>query len=70
MKRCIIHYDNQTRYTSLKDISSINWKRILDAKNKRCGLGGSLSHEAQRLSIPDNINKGRDCIHLEPCYKR
>ena len=38
--KCVIHYKNQSKYSKLKELSEINKKQILRAKDLRCTLGG------------------------------
>ena len=67
---CIIHYKNQSSYSSVKPLSDIKIQRIRDARKKREDIGGSYLHLDQILQIPEIINKEIHGIHLEPCYKR
>ena len=67
---CIVHYQNQACYSSLKSLSDRNIARIKEAKAKRLELGGSHCHSEQSDSIPDDINLETHGVHLEPCYKR
>jgi len=67
---CIIHYENQSKYSVIKKLSPTNVTRILEAKEKRINVGGKNEHRDQIKQIPDEINEELHGIHLEPCYKR
>ena len=68
-RRCIIHYKGFTDYKNLKDLSERNKGRILEAKKEREKLGGEHHHKDQCDGIPEKF-AAKDCIHLEPCYKK
>ena len=66
--KCVVHYENQKKYSRIKELSEANENRILEAKRKRIEIGGEHLYEAQCNNIPD---EGFDLIHhLDPCYKR
>ena len=54
--KCVIHYKNQSTYSKLKELSEINKKQILRAKDLRCTLGGDNFHEEQCDAIPGKFN--------------
>ena len=68
--KCVVHYSNQLKYSTLKSLSETNIKRIREAKIKRFDIGGAHRHEEQCDMIPETINDDSHGIHLEPCYKR
>ena len=67
---CIVHYKNQSAYSTLKKLSDTNIIRIREAKLKRLEIDGSHKHEEQCQLIPENINLELHQVHLEPCYER
>ena len=67
---CVVHYADQTAYSSIKELSDVNKDRIVQAKRKRTEVGGSHSHADQCLTIPESFESGKHGVHLEPCYKR
>ncbi|KAG1711251.1 hypothetical protein GQR58_002553 [Nymphon striatum] len=68
-RKCIIHYKGFTEYKNLKELSERNKGRILEAKKEREKLGGEHHHKDQCDGIPEKFG-AKDCIHLEPCYKK
>lgn len=68
--KCIVHYEKQSYYSSIKKLSDTNVKRIQEAKLKRVEVGGVHRHEEQSNGIPDVIDTEKFGVHLEPCYKR
>ena len=44
---CVVHYQNQQRYSNIKDISDINKEKITAAKEKRSRIGGDHLHKKQ-----------------------
>ena len=67
---CIVHYADQTSYSTVKELSDVNKEKIVQAKRKRTDIGGSHSHADQCSTIPENFESGEHGVHLEPCYKR
>ena len=69
--RCIIHYKiKDARYNKIKSISDINKEKTYDAKRIRESKGGAHHHEAQCMTILNEIDPNEHGIHLEPCYKK
>ena len=68
--KCIVHYEKQTNYRSIKKLSETNIQRIQEAKLKRAEIGGVHLHKEQSDGIPDVIDAEKFGVHLEPCYKR
>ena len=68
--QCIVHYNNQSSYSTLKLVSKTNKQRIFEAKEKREHFGGSNLHIEQINQIPAEIQVNCHHVHLEPCYKR
>jgi len=52
---CIIHYENQSSYSKIKQLSETNIKRIEEAKQKRQEIGGVHYHPQVDL-VPDTFN--------------
>ena len=67
---CIVHYSNQSSYSTLKRVSEIIKERLIDAKKKKEEVGGNNHHMEQSNQIPDEIQVNSHHIHMEPCYKR
>lgn len=69
---CIVHYPNkdESKYSAIKDISTINEERIRLAKSERESYTDENFHREQCESIPDEINHDKHGIHLDPCYKK
>ncbi len=67
---CIIHYENQSKYSVIKKLYPTNISRILDAKEKRINVGGKNDYKEQIRQISNEIDEEIHGIHLEPCYKR
>ena len=67
---CIVHYKNQSAYSTLKILSDTNITRIQEARLKRLEIGGSYRHEDQCQLIPEQINLELHGVHLELCYKQ
>jgi len=68
-KKCIIHYEGQSSYSELKDLSETNIKRIKEAKKKRQEIGGAHCHSQAEL-VPEEIDHNKYGVHLNPCYMR
>lgn len=49
---CIVHYPNEGTYSKIKQLSEVNKKRIIEAKEKRLSLGGSNLHLQQCENVP------------------
>jgi hypothetical protein len=70
-RKCIIHYDiKDTKYSNIKEISSVNKEKIYSAKCIRESLGGKNHHADQCQIIPEEIDPVQHGIHLVPCYKK
>ncbi len=67
---CVIHYADQTSYSTIKELSDVNKEKLVQAKRKRTEVGGSYSHADQCSTIPEFFESGKHGVHLEPCYKR
>jgi len=67
--KCIIHYENQSKYSRLKHLSEINIERINQARDVRQKIGGVHRH-SQIETIPDAIDHEKHGVHLNPCYAR
>ena len=69
---CIVHYPNkdESMYSAIKDISTINEERIRLAKSERESYTDENFHREQCESIPDEINHDKQGTHLNPCYKK
>ena len=67
---CVVHYTDQTSYSTIKELSDVNKEKINKAKRKRTEVGGSHSHTDQCSTIPEHFESGLHGVHLEPCYKR
>ena len=69
-RRCIVHYPDLDNYSALKDVSTVNERRIKEAKALRETLKGRNHHEEQCNLIPATIDPSKHAVHLDPCYKR
>ena len=70
-RKCIVHYDiKDTKYSNIKEISSVNKEKIYSAKSIRESLGGKNHHADQCQLIPEEIDPVQHGIHLVPCYKK
>ena len=69
---CIVHYPNkdESKYSVIRDISTINEERIRLAKSERESYTNENFHSEHCESIPDEINHDKHGIHLDPCYKK
>ena len=67
---CIVHYESQSNYSVIKNLSDTNIRRINEAKLKRLEIGGAHWHYEQSEKIPEVIDVGKHGVHLTPCYKR
>ena len=66
---CVCHYDGQSSYGEINQLSDNNISRLLEAKMKREKLGGSNLHMKQIKQLPENFNVDTHGIHSRPCYK-
>jgi hypothetical protein len=70
-RKCIVHYDiKDTKYSDIKEISTVNKEKIYSAKCIRESLGGKNHHADQCQLIPEEIDPVQHGIHLVPCYKK
>lgn len=67
---CVVHYRNQTRYSSIKKLSDINQRRILEARERRILAGEDNLHQEQLDLIPSEFDLDEHGIHMNSCYKR
>ena len=69
---CIMHYPNkdESNYTDIKEISTINKERIRLAKPERETYTDKNFHREQCASIPNEINRDKHGTYLELCYKQ
>ena len=67
---CIVHYPNQATYSRIKQLSEVNKRRVIEAKEKRLSLGGSNSHLEQCENVPSEFEDSIHGVHLQPCYKK
>ena len=67
---CIVHYEKQTSYTTLKTLSERNIERIREAKTQGKKIDGTHGYDEQCGKLPDQINFELHVVHLEPCYER
>ena len=54
---CVVHYTDQTSYSTVKELSDVNKEKIVQAKRKRTDIGGSHSHADQCSTIPEKLRK-------------
>ena len=52
---CIVHYEKQTFYTTLKALSERNIERIREEKTKRKKIGRTHGHDEQCSKISDQV---------------
>ena len=68
-KFCIIHYDNKSSYSKIKEVNDVNEQRIRQAKSVYLQSGNNSRHLEQCGLIPDVIDDNLHGIHIDPCYK-
>ena len=44
---CVVHYQKQTSYSCIKELSEVNQKKLIEAKVKRMAVGGDSYHKDQ-----------------------
>ena len=67
---CIIHYENESSYSTIKKRSDSNINRIFEAKEQISRIGGRNSHVDEIKQIPNEIDTELHEFHLELCFKR
>ena len=63
---CICHYEGQSFYGEINELSDLNIKRLQEAKKKREELGGDHLHSHQIQQLPGKFNKESHGIHSKP----
>ena len=66
---CICHYEGQSFYGQINELSDHNITRLQEAKKKREELGGNHLHSYQIRQLSGEFNKEIHGIHSQPCYK-
>ena len=66
---CVCHYDGQSSYGKINELSDNSISRLLEAKTKRERLGGANLHSKQIKQLPEEFNVQTHGIHSRPCYK-
>ena len=70
-RKCIVHYDiKNTKYSDIKEISSVNMEKIYWAKSICESLGGKNHYTDQCQLIPEEFDPVEHGIHLVPRCKK
>ena len=69
---CVVHYAySDISYNELKELSSSQYNRLVQAKKHRLKHSLANRHIQKSNNVPDNgLDVTRHGVQLEPCYKQ